>query len=118
MVIDEWDKHTFLSDVFGPRDTWMKPVFEASEWGFILYLFRSRSVTRILRLGLTTVGSVLVPPLGVILYGRFLLSTAASERVRYIGEAFAPLNRLHDEDWWFINGTGVNTGIIIIIFLL
>jgi hypothetical protein len=108
VICHQWHKETFLYEIFGPKDTWMKPGYEAAEWGFILYLFKSHSVTRIIRLSITTLWSVIIPPLGVILYLRFLLSTRASEKVGYIGAKYAQNNVDADEDWWYINGTGVN----------
>lgn len=116
VVIDQWNMHTFVSDVFGPKKTWLQAEFECSEWGFIQYLMHSHSVGRLLRLGMTTVGSVVVPPLGVLLYSHALLSSSASEKVRYIGQQYAHRNVQADEDWWFINGTGVNTGMLMDFF--
>ena len=117
--------------------------YEAAEWGFIQYLFKTRSVTRIIRLSITTLGSIIVPPLGllllfssspllpplllssssllpplfiddfysgVLLYSRFLLSTREREKVKYVGSKYAQNNIDAGQDWWFINGTGVNGG--------
>lgn len=81
VVCHLWNRHTFISDIFGPKDTWLVPGYEAAEWGYILYLFKTKSVTRIIRLSITTVGSVIIPPLGVVLYSRFLFSTRAREKV-------------------------------------
>lgn len=105
-----WDRHIFMDSVFGPSNTWFVPQHEASEWGFILFLFYTRSYRRVIRLSLVTVGSVLIPPLGVVLYARFLFSRYAVEKVRYVGERYVQRNIDADEDWWYLNGTGVNTG--------
>jgi hypothetical protein len=81
VICHNYSRHTFLGDIFGPKETWLEPGYEAAEWGFILYLFKTRSITRIIRLSISTLGSVLVPPLGFVLYTRFLLSLHASEKV-------------------------------------
>ena len=62
--------------------------------------------------------SSLLPPLlfiddfysGVLLYSRFLLSTREREKVKYVGSKYAQNNIDAGQDWWFINGTGVNGG--------
>jgi len=95
-----------LELIAGKKETWFQPHSEDSEWGYIKKIMHEHEFGKVARLSTSTLGSVLFPPMGAFLYIRFLLGSDKGHRS---GSQYAHFNKMDDEEWWYVNGTGVNT---------
>jgi len=94
----------FLASVIGPRSTWFKPTDPSSEWGMIQGSLKASTFINFLKLIVEDLLSVLILPIGI-----FLSVRAIKEgKVSVVGEEFRNNGESNNEEWWFINGVGVN----------
>lgn len=97
----------FFVSITGPLNTYFKPTAANTEWDMMRRFAQNpKDWWRLAKIFTEDLLSVIIIPMGFLLMAR--------SRVRFKnkteGDHYAKNNEQNDEDWWYINGIGVNGG--------
>lgn len=108
VVSHSLDKNFFVS-IIGPLRTWFHPTAQNTEWAMMRQFAKHpKDWWRLAKLLTEDLLSVFIIPMG------FLLMARATFRFKNTteGDEYLGNNDLEKEDWWYINGIGVNGGML------
>jgi len=96
--------YKFLTGILGSKSTWFKPTDPNSEWAMIQDSLKPSTFINFIKLFSEDLLSVIVLPIGIFLTLRLI----KDGKVTIVGEQFRHNSEANNEEWWFINGIGVN----------
>jgi len=96
----------FFNNIVGPVPTWFHPTDKNTEWDMMVrWCHHPSQWWRLAKLLVEDLVSIIIVPIGFLLMARSTLIT----RNALEGGQYAQLSLQHEEDWWYVNGIGVNS---------